>query len=67
MNIFLCAQFIRGLHDFGLHEKLLPETNLSYEKAVNITTGTEASRKGNPLIYNSNTIMFNKFDAAIFN
>ena len=49
-EIFLRAQFIRGLRDSNLREKLLLENNLTFDNAEKIATATEASREGNRLI-----------------
>lgn len=46
-EIFLRAQFIRGLRDATIREKLLQTTDLTFKKAVDIALALEASKLDN--------------------
>lgn len=49
-NVFLRAQFIRGLSDPHMREKLLQIRDLTFERAVEVATSVEASQIGNRVI-----------------
>lgn len=55
-NLFLRAQFIRGLSDSSIRERLLQETTLTFDRASEIALSLEASKQGNKNISVSNSI-----------
>lgn len=54
-EIFLRAQFIRGLRDASIREKLLQTTELTFKKAVDIALALEASKLDNHEISGTST------------
>lgn len=63
-NVFLRAQFIRGINDSTIREKLLQDKDLEFEKAVDIALAMEASRFGNKIIAGTNNVnSINKLQA----
>lgn len=62
-TVFLRAQFIRGLIDTNIREKLLQDTNLTFERAVQLALAFEASKIGNRVISGENQTKVNKVEA----
>lgn len=59
-DIFLRAQFIRGLLDTTIREKVLQEDDITFDRAVELALATEASKLGNKLISDNSNTFVNK-------
>ena len=50
--LFLCAQFVRGIHSSYIRERLLGESDLTDKKAIEIALAAEASRQDSQFLSN---------------
>lgn len=55
INLLLRAQFIRGLQDSEIREKILQQGDLTFEKAVDIALTIEAAKIENKEVYKTNS------------
>lgn len=53
LNIMLRAQFIRGLNDSDIREKILQQTEITFENSVEIALAIESSKLENAQLYKS--------------
>jgi len=60
IDIHLRSQFVRGLKDTDIREKLLQETNMTFDKAVEIAQSMEDSRQGSNQMQSTTIASVNK-------
>lgn len=60
IDIHLRSQFVRGLKDTDIREKLLQETDMTFDKAVEIAQSMEDSRQGSNQMQSTTIASVNK-------